>query len=166
MSGHRESNDWPSSLWALARSPFESDPLPTSAHVAIVGAGYSGLWTAIWLKRFQPGCDVVVLEANEPGFGASGRNGGWCSALFPVDLDELASRHGTHQARRMQIAMNETVLDVGRFIAEHDIDCDWERGGTLTIATNPAHEGRLCRQAETFHHHGFGEVELLSLIHI
>lgn len=161
MNAKSLTSDWPSSLWADARHSFDSASIPSSAQVVIVGAGFSGLWTAISLKQATSSCDVVVIDAHEPGFGASGRNGGWCSALFPVDLDHLTGLHGAEQARRMQSAMNRTVSEIGEFITQHHIACDWALGGTLTVATNPAHEDRLLAQASMFHRHGFDEVEFL-----
>src|SRR5271155_6135410 len=62
-----------------ARQPL---PGPAEADVAIVGAGYTGLWTAYYLKRAQPSLEIVVLEREHAGFGASGRNGGWASGFF------------------------------------------------------------------------------------
>jgi len=155
-------SDWPKTLWSLNRTGFVSDPMELRAGVAIVGAGYSGLWTAIALKKLQPTTNVMVLDAEEPGFGASGRNGGWCSALFPVGLDDLAQLHGVDQARRMQAAMNRTVTDIETFIGDNAIDCEWARGGTVTVATNPAHEGRLRQQAQMFARHGFDDVTMLG----
>lgn len=142
--------------------PFTGDSLPQSADVVIVGGGYSGLWTAIHLKNAQPALSVVVLEAREPGFGASGRNGGWCSALFPVDLDHLASLHGADLARRQQTAMNQTVTDIETFVTINRIDCDWARSGTLTVATNPAHRDRLTAQANLASRHGFTDTVLIE----
>ena len=162
MTSERSTDDWPSSLWALERQRFDDDDQRFSTEVVVVGGGYSGLWTSIHLKLADPARSVMVLDANEPGFGASGRNGGWCSALFPVDLDHLAQLHGVDQARRMQAAMNNTVADIGEFITRHRIDCDWALGGTLTVATNPAHENRLHDQVAMFHRYGFEEVAYLS----
>ena len=162
MPGRGTDENFPKSLWAQVRKSFEPDFLHRSAEVVIVGAGYSGLWAAICLKKLQPVGDVVVLDAHEPGFGASGRNGGWCSALFPIDLDSLGRLHGRDQARRMQTAMNETVIDVERFIGDHRIECDWARGGTVTVSTNPAHEGRLHHQAAMFARHGLDDVTMLD----
>ena len=63
------------------RPPLDGD---TEVDVAIVGAGFTGLWTAYHLLRGDPGLRVLVVERQVAGFGASGRNGGWCSALFPA----------------------------------------------------------------------------------
>ena len=64
-------------------------PLPgdATADIAIVGAGYTGLWTAYYLLKADPTLRVAIIEANYAGFGASGRNGGWASALFPASLE-------------------------------------------------------------------------------
>src|SRR6187200_3453650 len=83
--------------------------------VAVVGAGYTGLWTALSLLRVDPTMRVVVVERREVGFGASGRNGGWCSALLPLSLDKVAQRHGLDAAVAWQRAMIDTVDVVGRF---------------------------------------------------
>jgi hypothetical protein len=65
---------------------------PAEADVAILGAGFTGLWTAYYLLKQEPSLRVVVLEAEIAGFGASGRNGAWCNAAFPVSPGELARR--------------------------------------------------------------------------
>src|SRR2546423_15266421 len=72
------------------------DPLPgdLDVDVAIAGAGFTGLWTAYYLAGAQPGLRVAVCEANIAGFGASGRNGGWGSALFPASLGKLSRMAG------------------------------------------------------------------------
>src|SRR6202046_5818424 len=92
------------------------DPLAgdLSADVAIVGAGFTGLWTAYYLSRAEPGLKIAVCEREIAGFGASGRNGGWCSALFPASLGKLERMAGRDAAIAMQRAMQETVDEVGR----------------------------------------------------
>src|SRR5690348_2653190 len=75
--------------------------------VAILGAGYSGLWTAYYLLEHDPSLKVALLEREIAGFGASGRNGGWCSAGFPVTLGELAKRFGVDTARAVEGAMTD-----------------------------------------------------------
>src|SRR3954451_25232011 len=89
------------------------DPRPSlsgdiSADVAIVGAGYTGLWTAYYLTEADPWLRVIVLEAETAGFGASGRNGGWCSASLPTSLEALAARHGRDAALALHRALVES----------------------------------------------------------
>ncbi|MBO3084427.1 FAD-dependent oxidoreductase [Cellulomonas sp. zg-ZUI188] len=126
-------------LWSdqvPARVP--SDPLDgdTETDVVVVGAGLTGLWTAYYLLEADPSLDVLLVEAHEAGFGASGRNGGWCSALLPVSGDELAHRHGRDSARAMRAAMRDTVVEVGGVAAAEQIDCGFAFGGTVTLARN------------------------------
>lgn len=109
----------------------------TRADVAIVGAGYTGLWTAHHLLRGDPSLSVVVIEQEIAGFGASGRNGGWCSALFPASAAKLTRRHGAAAASAMGVAMRDTVDEVGKAVAEEGIECDWVKGGTVTLARTP-----------------------------
>jgi glycine/D-amino acid oxidase-like deaminating enzyme len=110
----------------------------TDADVCIVGAGFTGLWTAHHLLRRDPSVRVVVVEQAVAGFGASGRNGGWCSALFPASTAALERRHGRHSALAMRAAMRATVDEVGAAVAEEGIACDWVKGGTVTLARTPA----------------------------
>ena len=62
------------------------------ADIAIVGGGFTGLWSAYYLKQLDPSLRIVILEAERIGFGASGRNGGWCSALYPTTADYTVVR--------------------------------------------------------------------------
>ena len=82
--------------------PLGSD---TDADVAIVGAGFTGLWTAYYLSRADPGLRIVVCEREIAGFGASGRNGGWCSALFPASLGKLERLAGRDAAIAMYLSL-------------------------------------------------------------
>jgi len=134
---------WHDSLPEGARTP--RDPLPGDrvVDVAIVGAGFSGLWTALYLLRREPTLRIAVLEAETAGFGASGRNGGWCSALLPMSPRTIEGAHGRAAAIAMQRAMFETVDEVGRAAGEEGIDCHYAKGGYLHVATGPAHLGRL-----------------------
>lgn len=136
---------WPRSLWAEERRSigFPEVDVRSQFDVAIVGAGYTGMWSAILLKELRPDLDIVVLDAVEPGFGASGRNGGWCSGLFPVEMPSLEAMHGRGAAVTMQRAAIKAVDDVGHYVESHGIACDWTKSGTLTVATNTAHVERL-----------------------
>ncbi len=109
-----------------------------SADVAIVGGGLTGLWTAYYLALAEPSLRITVLEKHIAGFGASGRNGGWCSALFPASTAALARRHGRDAALAMRRAMIDTVHEVGRVTSAEGIACDFVRGGTVSLARGPA----------------------------
>jgi len=102
--------------------------------VAVVGAGLTGLWTAHYLAEAQPDLRIAVLEAEVAGFGASGRNGGWCSALFPASLPTLAAASGRTAALAQHRAMRATVDEVARAAAAEGIDAQLARGGTITLA--------------------------------
>ena len=114
-------------------APRPSLPGDLAADVCIVGAGFTGLWTAVSVLEREPSARVVVVEREFAGFGASGRNGGWASAIFPVGPAELARRHGVDAARAMTAAMVETVSEVGRAAAALGIDCDFAREGTYAL---------------------------------
>lgn len=141
------------SLWfdqVAADGPLEPrDPLDgdTTADVVVVGAGLTGLWTAYYLLEADPALDVLVVEQAVAGYGASGRNGGWCSALFPVSAEALARRHGEEAARSMRAAMRDTVVEVGGVAAAEEIACDFAYGGTVTLARTPAQLARLTAEA-------------------
>ena len=120
------------------RTPL-GDPLDgdASVDVAIVGAGYTGLWTAYYLARLDPTLRIAVIEAQRAGFGASGRNGGWASALFPASLDALARRSSRDAALRMKHTMHATVDEIGRVARDEGWDIHWQKGGTVTLARTP-----------------------------
>jgi glycine/D-amino acid oxidase-like deaminating enzyme len=131
----------------------------TDADVCIVGAGYTGLWTAYSLLRADPGLRVLVVEREVAGFGASGRNGGWCSALFPAGAAALTRRHGPDAALAMRAAMRCSVDEVGAAVAREGIACDWRKGGMIALARTPA---QLTRARAEAAHSGTDEVVLLG----
>ncbi|MGH3357038.1 MAG: NAD(P)/FAD-dependent oxidoreductase, partial [Nocardioidaceae bacterium] len=130
------------SLWQATTPevPCPRPPLPgdADADVVVVGAGFTGLWTAYYLACADPSLRVTVLEAESVGFGASGRNGGWCSALFPASIVRLAEMGGRDAALRMQQAMRDTVDEVGRVVRGEGIDAHLTKGGTIALARSPA----------------------------
>ena len=148
-SARRESTrlDWASPLWREGSRRWQMPPVmrDSDADVVIVGAGFSGLWTAHHLRALSPGLDVVVVDARQPGFGASGRNGGWCSALFPVELADIAEKHGRAAAVRQHESLVSAITSIGGFIESRGIDAGWANSGTLTVATNTAQKDRLLR---------------------
>ncbi len=122
----------------LEPSTLDIDGL--SCDVAIVGAGFTGLWTALYLLDADPTLDVVIIEAHHVGFGASGRNGGWCSPLLPMSLDKIARQHGRQAAVCARRTMVTTVDEVASQVALMGIDCDFAKGGSLELLRNrPQH---------------------------
>ena len=129
------------SLWAdgidwTRRPALDGD---TSVDLAIVGGGLTGLWTAWALAMAEPSMRILVIEAQTCGFGASGRNGGWCSALFPSEPPEMVEP----MRRTLDAVLADTAME--------GIDCDAAKGGTLTLVTSPAHLDRV--QALARHPH-------------
>ncbi|MBU6348090.1 MAG: FAD-dependent oxidoreductase [Actinomycetales bacterium] len=127
------------SLWAELSTPVKARPAligNSEVDVVIVGAGFTGLWTAYYLQRVAPELKITVLEAKQVGFGASGRNGGWCSALFPASTSKLSAKFGLSQARRMYHAMVDNLQQISEVIAAEGIECDWNLGGTVVAARN------------------------------
>lgn len=125
-----------------------------------MGAGLTGLWTAYELHKRDPSLGIILLDSQIAGFGASGRNGGWCSALFPASTTALEKRHGRAAALAMRRAMVDTVDEVGAAAAEVGIDCDYVRGGTIIYARNNT-QWRSA-QHEVEHARGYG-VDALEL---
>src|SRR4051812_47024958 len=137
----------PPSFW-LATCGDDLSPRPAltgdgQVDVCIVGAGYTGLWTAYHLSRLDPSVRIAVVEANVAGWGASGRNGGGGSALFAASWPRLAHEHRLNAALALRRAMERTVDDVGDWSREHAVDIGYEKGGTLTFARSAAQLQRL-----------------------
>jgi glycine/D-amino acid oxidase-like deaminating enzyme len=120
-----------------AGEPLTPRPALTSSQevdVAILGGGYSGLWTAYYLLRAQPSLKVAVVEKEIVGYGGSGRNGGWCSPRFPVSAGLLQKRYGPDAARALLLAVQASVEEIRRVCEEERIDARFRAGGTLTLA--------------------------------
>lgn len=112
---------------------------PTTVDVAILGAGFTGLWTAYHLLKREPSLSVLVVEKEIAGFGASGRNGGWCCADFPAGIPHLIEHYGRDAARAVMLAMIDSVANVGDVCEEEGIDAHYCKGGELDIARAEYH---------------------------
>lgn len=121
-------------LWFEASEPQPSLQGTQEADVVIVGAGYTGLWTAYYLLKSAPSLRVVLLEKQQVGFGASGRNGGWASAIFPISLPRVAQMYSHAAALRLQAAMNATVDEIGRVLSLEGVEADYAKQGYLSLA--------------------------------
>jgi glycine/D-amino acid oxidase-like deaminating enzyme len=118
-------------------------PGPRTADVCIVGAGLTGLWTAYELRRADPSADVVVLEAEVAGFGASGRNGGWVSGELAGSRARWAARSSRAAVQALDQAIRAAVDEVGAVVAREGIDCGFHKGGSLHVAQTPLQLERL-----------------------
>jgi glycine/D-amino acid oxidase-like deaminating enzyme len=156
----------PLSLWwdlapeAPRRPALEGD---TEVDVAIVGGGLTALWTAYYLTESSPDLRVLVLERESVGFGASGRNGGWCSALFAASAARLDRLSGPGSGLAMHRAMVATVEEVERVCRAESIACGLARGGTVTLARTPVQLARATDKVAAARASGIGEDDLRLL---
>lgn len=154
------------SYWYASTALPERRPgLPgdLNADVCIVGGGFTGLWTAYYLKRAQPALDVVVLEREFAGFGASGRNGGWLSSQFTAPRTAVAQTHGRDAVVAVQREMEATVDEVISVCATESIDADIVKHGLLRVARNPAQVARLKAELEEDRSWGRGPDDVAEL---
>ncbi len=147
---------------ALARPEFAGDPCPpletdTKADVVILGGGYTGMWTAWFLKELDPGLDIVLLEQDICGGGPSGRNGGFVNSFWD-DLDFLAARFGDVSALRICRAGQESVDGIGRFCTEHEIDAWFAAEGSLSVASSTAQIGSWAELVMTVDRLGLSDI--------
>ncbi len=154
------------SFWyANTQMPARRAPLPgdREADACIVGGGFTGLWTAYYLKRARPKLDVVVLEREFAGFGASGRNGGWVSDRFAAKRSELAKSHGREGVLALQRAMQRTVDEVIEVCAREGIEADIVKHGLVHAARGPAQLSRLRHHMEDDRAWGLGPEDVVEL---
>ncbi|MHB2028012.1 MAG: NAD(P)/FAD-dependent oxidoreductase [Acidimicrobiales bacterium] len=137
----------PSSLWWSTLDEAVTERTALSADldvdVVIVGGGYTGLWCARELLRRDPKLQIVVLEKSVCGFGASRRNGGWASALYPQSADTIIDREGLEAYRHLRSELQHAVSSLGASLTNDGIDAHYVRGGSLTVARSSVQEARL-----------------------
>jgi glycine/D-amino acid oxidase-like deaminating enzyme len=135
------------SYWhaSLAEALTPRPPLAGDADydVAIVGAGFTGLWTAYHLITQQPDLRIIVIEKEIAGFGASGRNGGWASALYPLSDSRVSRESGVTAAKLLREHLNSAVDEIGQVLDREGITADYHKGGSLTVARSHPQEERL-----------------------
>ncbi|MFJ5846312.1 NAD(P)/FAD-dependent oxidoreductase [Streptomyces sp. NPDC092903] len=136
------------------RTPLDGS---TTADVCVIGAGYTGLWTAYHLKKARPDWDIVVLEREFAGFGASGRNGGWLSGKIPGSPARFAAERGKEAVLRFQALMNEEVDVVLSTLRREGIAADAVKSGYLRVAHAPAQLDRL--RASVTHDREWGNTD-------
>jgi glycine/D-amino acid oxidase-like deaminating enzyme len=132
--------------WDRSKRPRKVAPVlagDIAVDVAIIGAGYTGLATAYHLKVADPSLNVAILESETVGFGASGRNAGFVMTLFGASVGMMKSLHGGARVREAHDYMVRSIDGLAAMIAEHGLDCDFERSGFLKVATSPRYEKRI-----------------------
>jgi glycine/D-amino acid oxidase-like deaminating enzyme len=145
-----------------APTPRPEVPGDLQVDVAIVGAGYTGLWTAYYLKRAQPDLRIAIIEQRHAGYGASGRNGGWLTNSITGGREQYVKAHGKDAAERFQATMNATVDEVISVASAEGIDADLKKGGEFNVAYTPAQAGRLRAFVEDEARWRHADVELLD----
>jgi len=156
------------SMW-LDTYPGSLQPRPAlnsdaDADVAIVGGGYTGLWTAYYLRQLDPTLRVTVIERDICGFGASGRNGGWAVGELAAGIKKYAALADLPASLRLSRAIFDSVDEIGRVTAAEGIDCGYHKGGVIRLARNRPQAER--QAAEVAHDHELGlnedEIRLLT----
>jgi glycine/D-amino acid oxidase-like deaminating enzyme len=138
----------------VARAALEQD---LDVDVAIIGAGYTGLWTAYYLKRQAPDLNIVILEAQTAGFGASGRNGGWLMGNL-LGEDRMLAASSPEQRRASYDLLHGIPDEVKNVIDREDIDCDYRKGGALYCAARyPEQEASLRQYLDKLYSQGLNE---------
>jgi glycine/D-amino acid oxidase-like deaminating enzyme len=154
------------SFWyRQAGIPPARPPLPADreADVCIAGAGFTGLWTAYYLKRAWPELEIVLLEREFAGFGASGRNGGWVSDHFAGSREAMARTHGRDAVLALAREMHATVDEVLSVCAAEAIEADLVKSGMLAVARSPAQEARMRAALEEDRRWGLSPVDPVGL---
>jgi glycine/D-amino acid oxidase-like deaminating enzyme len=137
-----------------ARAALEQD---LDVDVAIIGAGYTGLWTAYYLKRQAPGLNIAIIEAQTAGFGASGRNGGWLMGNL-LGEDRLLAQLSPEQRRASYDLLHSIPDEVEIVLEREGIDCDFRKGGVLYCAARyPEQETGLRQYLDKLYSQGLNE---------
>jgi glycine/D-amino acid oxidase-like deaminating enzyme len=146
---------------ALAHPGLAGQPAPalaadTTADVVILGGGYTGMWTAWFLKERDPGIDIVLLEADICGGGPSGRNGGFLDSWWG-HIADLVATYGEDGAEELLLACAPSPSEIGAWCAANGVDAWFREGGDLAVASSPAQEGRWEGTIEIARRLGFGD---------
>jgi glycine/D-amino acid oxidase-like deaminating enzyme len=125
--------------------------------VAIVGGGFSGLWTAYYLSILDPSLRIAVLERHYCGFGASGRNGGWAVGELAGSFSKFAKHSSPAASMRLSRAVHDAVDEIGRVSETESIDCHYAKGGWIRAARTAPQAARQRAEIVEMHDHGFSE---------
>lgn len=157
--------DSPPSLWLDTYGLYTPTPALTGEHtvdVAIIGGGFTGVNTAYWLKKAEPSLRVALLEANQVGYGASGRNGSFAMTVHGLGFEVMPTLLGKERFKAAHRYMMRAVDDLDEFIQRENLDCDRIRPGFLRVATTDGYVRRLQHQVESMNSMGFDDLYWLS----
>jgi glycine/D-amino acid oxidase-like deaminating enzyme len=122
-----------------------------SFDVAIIGGGFSGLWSAYHLKQLQPSLKIAIFEQKYVGYGASGRNGGWASAEYPTSNSRLLKEHGVQTYKNLRKSLIESIDEIGQIAKSNAWQIEYAKGGALVFATNNAQLTRISSAIDDEH---------------
>lgn len=142
-----------SSLWQGKQNISYRKPISKndSFDVVIIGAGFSGLWSAFHLKQFQPNLKIAILEKEYVGFGASGRNGGWASAEYPTSSNRLIKENGLKSYKNLRTAITKSIDEIGEIAKSNNWQIDYAKGGALVFARGNAQLSRISKEIDEEH---------------
>ena len=136
-----------------------------SVDVAIIGGGFSGLWSAYHLKQIQPSLNIAIFEKNYVGFGASGRNGGWASAEYPTSSSRIIKEHGVQVYQNLRRSLIESIDEIGQIAKSNNWQIEYAKGGSLVFATNNAQLNRISQDLDN-EHNFLNTVEAKQLLNV
>ena len=142
-----------SSLWQGKQNIDYRKPISKndSFDVVVIGAGFSGLWSAFHLKQFQPNLKIAILEKEYVGFGASGRNGGWASAEYPTSSNRLIKENGLESYKNLRTAITKSIDEIGEIAKSNNWQIDYAKGGALVFARGNAQLSRISKEIDEEH---------------
>lgn len=156
----------PRSLWLDQAAPIERRAAlngDIDVDVAIVGGGFSGLWTAYYLTELDPTLRIAVIEKHHCGFGASGRNGGWAVGELAGPRSQYAALSTPAEAHRLELATFDAVDEIGRVTESQNIDCGYKKGGNIRLARTQPQADRQRAEVDEARAHGFTDEHLRLL---
>jgi glycine/D-amino acid oxidase-like deaminating enzyme len=136
-----------------------------SFDISIIGAGFSGLWSAYHLKQLQPALKIAIFEKEYVGFGASGRNGGWASAEYPTSSKRLIKEHGLDSYKQLRTSLINSIDEIGQIASLNKWQIDYAKGGSLLFATNKPQLIRISAEIDD-EHQLFSKAQVKELVNI